>query len=223
MATRKKKKPDFKLEEVELSSLRPHPRNYRDHPEEELRHLERSLLEHGLYKNVVVAKDGTILAGHAVVEALLRLGFSTVPVVRLDVEPESKAALKVLAGDNEISHLAMPDDRALSELLKEIGEVDFDDLLGTGFDEIMLANLVFVTRPEREIEDFDAAKEWVGLPLYEETEKPLKLVVNFRNRMDFEEFISFLGLRPRRQERRTYSVWWPAKEPDDLKSLKFEG
>jgi len=34
MATRKKKKPDFKLEEVELSSLRPHPRNYRDHPEE---------------------------------------------------------------------------------------------------------------------------------------------------------------------------------------------
>jgi hypothetical protein len=62
MATRKKKKPDFKLEEVELSSLRPHPRNYRDHPEEELRHLERSLLEHGLYKNVVV---GSIIAAQA--------------------------------------------------------------------------------------------------------------------------------------------------------------
>jgi len=117
----------------------------------------------------------------------------------------------------------MPDDRALSELLREIGELDFDDLLGTGFDEMMLANLVFVTRPEHEIEDFDAAKEWVGLPRYEVIEKPYKLVVNFRDRADFEEFISSLGLRPRRQERRTYSVWWPPREPDDLKSLKFEG
>src|SRR5437764_115147 len=130
-------------ESVAVSSLRPHPRNYREHPDDQIEHLAASLKEHGFYRNVVIAQDGTILAGHGVIEAAKRLGLETARVVRLPIEADSPAALKVLTGDNEIEHLAEQDDRLLSELLREIAQDDPLALLGTGYDEAMLANLVY--------------------------------------------------------------------------------
>lgn len=163
------------VEQVPLADLKPHPRNYREHPDDQIEHLAQSIRQNGFYRNIVVARDNTILAGHGVALAAGRLGMLEVPVVRLPIDPDCPAALKVLTGDNEIEHLAEQDDRLLSELLKEIKEVDLDGLLGTGYDEAMLANLVFVTRPAGEIEDFDEAAHWVGMPEYHDGEEPLKL------------------------------------------------
>src|SRR5262245_17598198 len=97
-------------ETVKLDELRPHPPNYHAHPDDQLDHLVQSIREHGVYRNVVIAKDGTILAGHGVVEAARRDGMSELPVVRLPVAPDSPAALRVLAGDNELQRLAEVDD-----------------------------------------------------------------------------------------------------------------
>jgi hypothetical protein len=52
---------------IAIKELKPHPRNYRSHPEDQLVHLVNSIKQHGFYRNVVVAKDNTILAGHGVV------------------------------------------------------------------------------------------------------------------------------------------------------------
>jgi hypothetical protein len=46
---------------VALSSLRPHPRNYREHPEDQIEHLMQSIRANGFYRNIVVARDGTII------------------------------------------------------------------------------------------------------------------------------------------------------------------
>jgi ParB-like chromosome segregation protein Spo0J len=105
---------------VALANLRPHPRRYRAHPDDQVAHLMAAIRAVGFYRNVVIARDGTVLAGHGMVEAARRLGMSKVPAARLDVAPDEPAALKVLAGDNGIAHLAEQDDRALTELLKEI-------------------------------------------------------------------------------------------------------
>ncbi len=127
------------LEDVSLDTLKSHPRNYRAHPDDEIEHLMESIRSNGVYRNVVIAQDGTILAGHGVVTAARRLGLETLPVYRTSYGPDDLRAIKLLVSDNEISHLAMSDDRALTELLRELKEADID-LLGTGYDDMMLAS-----------------------------------------------------------------------------------
>jgi ParB-like chromosome segregation protein Spo0J len=120
----------LRLEEVALDQLKPHPRNYQEHPDDEIEHIMESIKTHGFYRNIVIAQDGTILAGHGVVIAARRLGYTSIPAIRTNYLYDDTDALKLLIGDNEIRHLAEVDDRALTVLLKELREID--DLLGTG-------------------------------------------------------------------------------------------
>jgi len=208
------------LETIAIADLRPHPRNYRTHPDDQIEHLVESIRENGFYRNIVVSRDGVILAGHGVVEALRRMGFDQVRVARLGVDSGDPRALKVLTGDNEIARLGMIDDRVLSEMLREIKEHDARGLAGTGYDEQMLANLVYVTRPQSEIRDRDEAAEWVGMPEFEREPLPLQLRISFRNAEHREEFGRILGLR---LTEKTRGAWWPPKEMEDPGSLMFEG
>lgn len=215
--------PAFHPETVPLADLTPHPKNYRNHSEMQLAHLVESLVEHGVYRNVVAARDGTILAGHGVVLAAQQLGLESLPILRLDVDPDDPKALKVLTGDNEIARLAEVNDRALTELLKDIKDVDLVGLLGTGFDEQMLAALAMVTRPASELASFNEAAEWVGMPEFEPTPEPIKVVVSFRCEEDRQEFARKLGLTFNEPFAKTITTWWPYKERDDRQSLMFEG
>lgn len=221
---RKPKLPELVEEVVAIEELRPHPRNYREHPEDQLEHIAASIRENGVYRNVVVAKDGTILAGHGVVEAARDVvGLREIPVRRLDVEPDSKAALKVLAGDNESAKLAEVDDRALAEMLREVADGDEDALLGTGYDGPRLALLSLVTRTREEIRDFDEAAEWTGMPTFEPGEDPLKLVVSFRSEEDRDAFVErYPDIDYRTRGERTLTAWWPERPLRDLASVRFE-
>lgn len=212
----------FPTEMVALDELKPHPRNYRRHPDDEIIHLTESIRTHGFYRNIVIAQDGTILAGHGVALACQKLGRSFVPVFRLPIAPDDPRALKVLAGDNEIGHLAERDDRMLSELLREISETDMEGLLGTGFDEMMLANLVFVSRPAHEIADFNEAAEWVGMPDYEPGERPLQLIVTFPTEEDRERFAQSAGITIDKREKRTWTTRWPYLAKKDRSAVRFE-
>jgi hypothetical protein len=206
-----------------IDILQAHPRNYRIHPEDEIEHLMESIRLHGIYRNIVIAQDGkTILAGHGVVEAARRLGMTQVPVFQTNYQPDDPHALKLLVGDNEIQHLVEADDRALTELLRELKEID--DLLSTGYDEMMLANLVMVSRPASEITDLDAASQWVGLPEHDrEGERRLQIIVNFANEEDRKAFCHLLGLESSKiaNEGTGKSIWWPKQDRDDVKSLRF--
>jgi len=217
---KKKATSNFAAEIVAIESLRPHPRNYREHPEDQIAHLVESLKTFGIYRNVVVARDGTILAGHGVVKAAKQAKLARIPVIRLNVSPEDPAALKLLVGDNEVEHLGDRDDRLLSELLKEIQKDGPGGLLGTGFDEKMLAAFLMVTRPQSEIADFDAAAAWAGMPEYNAGEQRFSyLVVSFRNEAGVRDFCKKLGFKdaPKR------ATWWPPEPRNDLKSVRFEG
>lgn len=59
----------LETKKIDISSLKPHPKNYRQHPEDQLAHLVRSIKQNGVYKNIVVSSDMTILAGHGIAEA----------------------------------------------------------------------------------------------------------------------------------------------------------
>jgi hypothetical protein len=211
-----------KTEIVSLTSLKPHPRNYRAHPDDQLEHIGESLKQHGFYRNVVIARDSTILAGHGVAEAARRIGITEVPVFRLDVDPNDPLALKVLVGDNELGRFAEVDDRMLTDLLKEIGEVDVAGLIGTGFDEKMLAALTFNTRPASEIATMDEAAEWLGMPEYDEGGPQIKLIVAFKTEEDLAAFVESQGMRIDKKVGLTWGTKWPFIEREDVAGIRFE-
>ena len=211
--------------DVEIDELRPHPRNYQRHPDDQLDEIARSISEHGYFRNIVVARDHTILAGHGVVEAARRLGHRTVPVLLLDVEADSPQALKVLVADNEISRLAEIDDRALTEMLREIMHEAETALDGTGFTPEQLAALTMVTRSADELADFDAAAEWVGMPEFEAADARIALAIYFDTEEDRSRFVDeHDDIEPHRHGdgARVWSARWPTREPLDLVSIGFE-
>lgn len=213
----------FIPEVVLLEKLKPHPRNYREHPEDQLIHLMESISQNGLYRNIVVAKDFTILAGHGVAKACNQLNMKEVTVVKLDIESDSPEALKILAGDNEVTHLGFIDDRALSEILREIKESSLNGLIGTGYDEQMLASLIMVTRPASEIKSMKEASAWAGLPEYDEEGEQYKVVVNFDSEKDREELINQLKIEHLKKLGKVWSFRWPNRPNDDPGSILFEG
>lgn len=213
------KNPIFEKDSYQLrniTELKPHPKNYKKHPEDQLKHLCKSIEENGLYRHIVLANDDTILAGHGVVLACEKLNITQVPTIKLPINSDDSKAIKLLTADNEVGHLAISDDRQLSDILKQI--LDDGDLLGTGYDEMMLSNLLYVTRPESEIKTLDEAKEWVGLPEYEKSSIPLKITVSFENEEDRREFARTLSIPI---TDKTKSTWFPYKENDDVKSVEF--
>lgn len=211
--------PQHDEEFARIEDMRAHPENYQAHPEEQIEQIVASLREHGFYRKAVLANDGTILAGHGLVKAAERLGLPQVPVVRLPYAPDSPEALQVLTGDNELPKLSEREDRKLTETLRGLMEKGM--LEGTGFDPQQLANLVFVTRPETEVRNFDAAAEWVGLPEFEPAGDRITLVVSFDTEEQRDELIEKLELVIAKKRKLTWSAWWPPRELEDLTSVYY--
>lgn len=208
---------------VPIGHLKPHPRNYRHHPPDQVEHIAASIEENGFYRNIVAAQDQTILAGHGTVLGAGHLGMTEVPVVILDIEPDSPQALKILAADNELARFAEVDDRVLTDLLREVSESSPSQLRGTGYDDMMLANLLMVTRPTSEIRDLGAAAEWVGMPEFDPVNAPVRLVISFTSVEDRQRFVDEhdLGLI-KGGTTQAWSTQWPFNGRQDLASVRFE-
>ena len=119
-----------------IADLRPHPRNYRRHPERQLALLRESLRIHGQQKPVVITPDGTILAGHGLVEAARLEGWIEIACHVYD-GPYPEAFLAI---DNRASDLAEDDETALAELLR--GLEAQEQLHATGWGEDDLSELL---------------------------------------------------------------------------------
>jgi DNA modification methylase len=119
-----------------IADLRPHPRNYRRHPERQLTLLRESLRIHGQQKPVVITPDGTILAGHGLVEAAKLEGWTEIACHVYD-GPYPEAFLAI---DNRASDLAEDDETALAELLRDLDAQE--QLHATGWSEDDLNELL---------------------------------------------------------------------------------
>lgn len=209
----------YEQKEIKIEKLKAHKKNYREHPEDQIEHIIASIEQHGFYRNIVVAKDNTILAGHGVVLAAKKMNLEKVPAIILDVDSNSSTALKVLAGDNEISHLGLVNDRMLTDVLKEILEVDDNGLFGTGYDESMLNNLLFVIRPPDQIQNNKNDDEWIGMPDFDEIKTiESKVTISFKDETDRESFFRFIGMEEYKNKK---TITWPMDVKDDVKSILF--
>ncbi len=115
-----------------IADLHPHPRNYRRHTDRQLAILRESLRVHGQQKPVVITPDGTILAGHGLVEAAKLEGWTEIACHVYD-GPYPEAFLAI---DNRASDLAEDDEAALAELLRDLDAQDQLSATGWGEDDL---------------------------------------------------------------------------------------
>jgi hypothetical protein len=103
------------VEVVPIDSVRPHPKNTRRHPQEQIELIKNSLREFGQYRPIVVhAGTDYILAGNGVYEAARQLGWETIRIVR--VECDETHALAILMADNRLAELSWWDYESMAAI-----------------------------------------------------------------------------------------------------------
>ena len=118
---------------VATQSLKEYPGNPR---KGDIDAIAESLKVNGQYKPIVVQKDtNLVLAGNHTLKAAVKLGWSFIDVVEVDVDNEG--ARRIVLADNRTSDSASYDYTLLAEMLK--GMADFE---GTGYDASALATLI---------------------------------------------------------------------------------
>jgi hypothetical protein len=110
----------LKLTRCKIADLKPHPKNYNTHSEEQIEELCKSLKKFKQFKNVIVCK-GKILAGHGLIEAAKRLEMKEIDAQVLDNLSE-KEQMEIIIADNVLPTHAVPDYKKLNSLLSEIGD-----------------------------------------------------------------------------------------------------
>lgn len=209
-----------------IESLKPHPRNYQGHPEDQLAHIIASIKENDFYRPVVMSQDGFILAGHGLVQAAKKMGYIDVPTIELPLNHDDNRALKVVTGDNEISNGAEKNDMLLVEILKQIYGESHDALalLGTGYTDQQLAALVMVVHPEAKIRDIDEAAEWVGMPEFSVGETKPNITIGFPSAELRAEFVkrNELVIVSKSKDNVSWKSKWPNAENRDVSSVRFE-
>lgn len=142
---------------VDIDALRPHPRNARNG---DVDAIAESLRVNGQYRPIVIAADGTILAGNHTYMAAMSIGWDRIAAVRLQLDPESPEAHRIMLADNRTADLGNYDRGLLVDLLQNLD--DGPGLVGTGYDSDDLTRLLAQINDEGAIEVDDGPDPGVG-------------------------------------------------------------
>lgn len=114
-----------------IGDLKPDPRNARKHTPRNHGMIADSIQRDGFGRSVLLARDGTIIAGNATIDAAASAGMEDVIVVetdgtkvvavkRTDVAPDSPAFRNLALSDNRAAELADWDPDVLRGLAEEV-------------------------------------------------------------------------------------------------------
>lgn len=128
------------VEVVPIASLTEDPRNARKHPGNNLAAIKASLLQFGQVEPLVVQKStGRVIGGNGRLQVMRDLAWSTVKIVRVDLDDRKAVALGVAL--NRSAETAEWNKPQLVDLLSEINETADGLLESTGFDVDDIAKL----------------------------------------------------------------------------------
>ncbi len=116
-----------------VDALRPYERNPRTHSPEQIAKVARSIREYGWTNPILVDRNGTVVAGHARLEAAKSLGLTEVPTIALEHLTPAQARAYVIA-DNQLALDAAWDEEMLRLELAALQGLDYDLTL-TGFSD----------------------------------------------------------------------------------------
>jgi hypothetical protein len=192
---------------VNLADLQPHSRNYNAHSSQQIARIAKSLQTFGQVRSIVV-RDGTILAGHGVVEAARTLGWTE---IRADVVDElsEDAALAYVVADNELARQSDPDQAQLAAILEELQAREPLLVEAAGYSQMELQQLLALVTSGGVPNDPNA--EWGGMPEYaqEDLRAAQSIHIHFKTRKDIDDFAALIG---QKITDKTRSIWIPQIE-----------
>ena len=119
----------LKIEYVDINSIKPYSKNAKLHPEEQIEQIKKSIEQFGMDDPIGIWKD-EIVEGHGRLIACKKLGFTEVPIIRLDHLTDEERKAYTLAHNK----LTMNSDFDLDILQEELNNFDTIDMKDFGFD-----------------------------------------------------------------------------------------
>ena len=117
---------DLKIEYLDINDLKPYGRNAKKHPKEQVQRIVNSIKEFGMCDPIGIwGKDNLIVEGHGRLFALKELGYTEVPVIRLDHLTEEQRKAYTLAHNK--TNESEWDIELLLDELNDITEFDMSD------------------------------------------------------------------------------------------------
>ena len=150
----------MELQTIEITKLRPHPQNPRQHPDSAIDKLVRSLKEYGFTNPILISADNYVLAGHARLKAAEKAGLKEVPVIQLPLS--GSKALAYMIADNRLQDETDWDFPKLAELFSTFDTGEFN-LEITGFDLKEIEDLMThesVEKPKHKRKCPNCGYEW---------------------------------------------------------------
>ena len=118
------------LRDVEISALKPYERNAKQHSQEQIDKIGRSIQELGFISPCLIDKEFNVIAGHGRIMAARAVGWDAVPCVFIEGLTEEQRKAYILA-DNRLTELGEWDMEKVQQELAALADADFDiDIIG---------------------------------------------------------------------------------------------
>jgi len=119
----------LKIEYVDINSIKPYKNNAKLHPQEQIEQIKKSIEQFGMDDPIGIWKD-EIVEGHGRLIACKELGYTEVPIIRLDHLSDEERKAYTLAHNK----LTMNSDFDLDILNNELDDILNIDMSDFGFD-----------------------------------------------------------------------------------------
>lgn len=125
----------LKIEYVDINSIKPYKNNAKLHPEEQIQQIKKSIEQFGMDDPIGIWKD-EIVEGHGRLIACKELGYTEVPIIRLDHLTDDQRKAYTLIHNQTTMNTGFD----LDILNEELQSIDLD-MSDFGFDEIELDDI----------------------------------------------------------------------------------
>lgn len=125
-----KGKINLQVEYININDLVPYSKNAKLHPQEQVEQIKKSIVEFGMNDPIAIAKNNIIVEGHGRLIACKELGYTEVPIIRLDHLSDEERKAYTLAHNK----LTMNSDFDLDILNDELDDILNIDMSDFGFD-----------------------------------------------------------------------------------------
>lgn len=119
----------LKIEYVDIDSIKPYKNNAKEHPQEQIEQIKNSIKQFNMIDPIGIWKD-EIVEGHGRLIACKELGYTEVPIIRLDHLSDEERKAYTLAHNK----LTMNSDFDIDILNNELDDILNIDMSDFGFD-----------------------------------------------------------------------------------------
>jgi ParB-like chromosome segregation protein Spo0J len=131
------------IEYINITEIKPSPKNARKHSEEQINQLIASIGEFGYTNPILIDEENNVIAGHGRLEAMKRSFKDFIACIRIVGLTENQKKAYLLA-DNKLALNSTWDIEALNSLIDELRDAEFElSIAGFSPSEITLDEIDF--------------------------------------------------------------------------------